>query len=168
MYCSHRCHYDHRPSPLLDAEVKQRAIEKRRASIAVNGTAHKSGAEHFAWKGGHEARVERNRDSTRAYLQKRRRENPERFREYHRVRKAKTVGSSLPRGTVKGIGNAQRWKCIVCRKDIRNAYHVDHITPIALGGAHEKLNIQLLCPSCNVRKSAKDPIDFMQSRGFLL
>lgn len=29
-------------------------------------------------------------------------------------------------------------------------------------------NLQLLCPTCNQQKNAHDPIDFMQSRGFLL
>jgi hypothetical protein len=30
------------------------------------------------------------------------------------------------------------------------------------------LNVQLLCPPCNLKKHAKDPIQFMQERGFLL
>ena len=32
----------------------------------------------------------------------------------------------------------------------------------------DKANLQLLCPTCNTKKSAKHPIDFMQSRGLLL
>ena len=40
--------------------------------------------------------------------------------------------------------------------------------PLALGGSNDKANLQLLCPTCNAKKSAKHPIDFMQSRGLLL
>lgn len=40
--------------------------------------------------------------------------------------------------------------------------------PLARGGTNQRTNLQLLCPPCNLSKSAKDPIDFMQSRGFLL
>lgn len=40
--------------------------------------------------------------------------------------------------------------------------------PLAKGGEHTPFNIQLLCPRCNVRKSAKHPVDFMQENGYLL
>ena len=46
--------------------------------------------------------------------------------------------------------------------------HLDHKVPLAAGGANEFGNLQLLCPRCNLAKSARDPLDFMQSRGFLL
>lgn len=57
-----------------------------------------------------------------------------------------------------------------CREVERDpdGYHVDHIQPLALGGSNDKTNLQLLCPTCNTKKSAKHPIDFMQSRGLLL
>jgi 5-methylcytosine-specific restriction endonuclease McrA len=47
-------------------------------------------------------------------------------------------------------------------------YHLDHIVPLAIGGTNTDDNIQLLRQKCNQQKSAKHPIDFMQSRGFLL
>ena len=62
----------------------------------------------------------------------------------------------------------QRGKCLVCRKDIRIGYHLDHVIPLAKGGPSTLSNLQLLCPHCNVTKHAKDPVDFMQERGFLL
>lgn len=39
--------------------------------------------------------------------------------------------------------------------------------PIARGGSNTDDNVQLLCPACNLKKSAKHPVDFMQERGFL-
>jgi len=93
--------------------------------------------------------------------------NPEYRREATRRWKAKQT-ARLPRGTIKRIGEAQRWRCAICRRGVKHAYHVDHIKPLARGGAHEPRNIQLLCGGCNVRKSARDPIDYMQSLGRLL
>lgn len=40
--------------------------------------------------------------------------------------------------------------------------------PLALGGANEDWNIQLLRQRCNNQKKAKHPVDFMQSKGYLL
>lgn len=62
----------------------------------------------------------------------------------------------------------QRGKCAVCRDKLEPGFHVDHIEALSKGGANEKLNLQLLCPTCNNRKHAKDPIQFMQENGFLL
>ena len=62
----------------------------------------------------------------------------------------------------------QKGKCVVCLVDIVGAYHIDHIVPLKTGGRSEIGNLQLLCQSCNCSKGAKHPIDFMQSRGFLL
>jgi 5-methylcytosine-specific restriction endonuclease McrA len=74
----------------------------------------------------------------------------------------------LPRGFIAKLFLLQRKKCTICRRSIEAGYHVDHITALAKGGKHEPWNIQLLCATCNVRKSAKDPIEYMQSRGYLL
>jgi len=62
----------------------------------------------------------------------------------------------------------QRGLCVACRCDIRQAFHVDHIVALARGGSNDKTNLQLLCATCNRSKNAKHPIDFMQSKGFLL
>lgn len=61
----------------------------------------------------------------------------------------------------------QRGKCAACRVKLSD-YHVDHVIPLAKGGTNDRRNLQLLCPPCNRHKAAKDPIDFMQSKGLLL
>jgi 5-methylcytosine-specific restriction endonuclease McrA len=53
-------------------------------------------------------------------------------------------------------------KCIACLADIAKEYHVDHIYPLAKGGSNGDENIQLLCPPCNTKKNAQDPIHFLQ------
>lgn len=62
----------------------------------------------------------------------------------------------------------QKAKCAVCTEGIKNGFHVDHISPLARGGTNWPKNLQLLCQRCNNQKHAKDPIDFMQEKGFLL
>lgn len=65
------------------------------------------------------------------------------------------------------IMESQKRKCGCCRVKL-SKFHIDHIIAVTRGGKTEPKNLQLLCPSCNISKSNRDPIDFMQSRGFLL
>lgn len=64
----------------------------------------------------------------------------------------------------------QRGKCagVDCKKSIKKGYHIDHVIPLSRGGTNDKYNLQLLCPTCNMRKSARDPIAHNQSLGMLL
>lgn len=69
---------------------------------------------------------------------------------------------------IQKLKKLQRGKCPCCKRTLGDNYHLDHIVPLALGGKHEDSNLQLLIANCNQQKSSKHPIDFMQSRGFLL
>lgn len=62
----------------------------------------------------------------------------------------------------------QKYKCVYCGKSVKKSYHVDHIQPISKGGGNGKDNLQICCPTCNLRKHAKDPIDFAQELGLLI
>jgi 5-methylcytosine-specific restriction endonuclease McrA len=62
----------------------------------------------------------------------------------------------------------QRGKCVECGAALKGKFEVDHIMPCKLGGTTVRQNLQLLCVSCNRRKSAKHPIDWAQLRGRLL
>lgn len=62
----------------------------------------------------------------------------------------------------------QRGQCPGCRAELGKRYHVDHVVPIIAGGANDKTNLQLLCPTCNLQKNRKHPVVFMQERGYLL
>lgn len=41
--------------------------------------------------------------------------------------------------------------CVYCRTYLAE-YHIDHVTPLASGGANSRENLQLLCPTCNLSK----------------
>ena len=60
--------------------------------------------------------------------------------------------AKLRKEIIKERGN----KCEKCGKET-NKLIADHITPIALHGKEfDKKNIQLLCNSCNKKKTSKD------------
>lgn len=52
-------------------------------------------------------------------------------------------------------------KCYWCGKRTRPATrHVDHIVPIARGGADDVANLCVACSCCNLKKHAKTPLQF--------
>lgn len=96
--------------------------------------------------------------------------NPSKMRMYDQNRRARKVagGGTISHDIVDKLMTLQQGKCPCCGKSLDAGFHVDHIMPLALGGSNTDDNIQLLTPACNREKNAKHPIDFMQSRGFLL
>ena len=169
-YCSNRCSLAHAAMPiLLSEETRAKRRKSMELAVAEGRRKFRKGPENKRWAGGPKAAMARRiasgkaAESTRKY----RSENPERVREWAQKRRSGYV-KRLPRGTTQKIGAAQRWMCAICRCSVKDSYHLDHVMPLALGGEHEPSNLQLLCPSCNVRKSAKHPVDYMQERGYLL
>lgn len=168
LYCSLRCSTKGN-GQLWTPQAREKVVASLKAAIADGTFVPRSGEAHAQWKGGRVAarrrRVEsgKSRETRRKYLAA----NPHKAREFSAKRRGLKTGR-LPRGTVQRIGKAQRWRCACCKVGLSAGYHLDHIEPLARGGKHEPKNVQLLCPPCNLRKSAKDPIAFMQERGFLL
>lgn len=113
---------------------------------------------------------EKNREAEVAKKQTYYQANPEKFVIWVGNRRAKklAVGGRLSQGLAVRLFKLQKGKCPCCKQALGDKYHLDHIIPIALGGTNTDDNIQLLRSTCNHQKWAKHPIDFMQSRGFLL
>lgn len=84
-----------------------------------------------------------------------------------RAIKAKSIGN-LSKDISGKLFKKQRGMCACCKEPLGSKFHLDHIMPLALGGANEDWNIQLLRAICNQQKHVKHPIDFMQSRGYLI
>lgn len=95
---------------------------------------------------------------------------PEKFAAANRRRRARlrNAAGSHTAEQIKALHLYQKGRCPVCRSSLKHGYHVDHVNPLSKGGSDDISNIQLLCPPCNLNKSAKDPIEFMRERGYLL
>ena len=109
---------------------------------------------------------EKVREITKRYSLK----NPEKVRLLAKKGRAKRQNAKIGpicKSDIDGMKLRQKNRCAVCKVRM-DKFHIDHIMPLCLGGAHTVSNLQLLCPSCNLSKSGKHPIDFMQSKGLLL
>lgn len=112
-----------------------------------------------------------NKESAIARAREWNKKHPEvgRLRVINRRAAQRENGGVLSKGLSSKLIFLQRGKCACCGVDLKKSkYHMDHITPVSKGGANSDFNIQLLCPSCNHAKGAKNSVDFMQTRGLLL
>jgi 5-methylcytosine-specific restriction endonuclease McrA len=90
--------------------------------------------------------------------------------EIQRKRRARKFGfdEHYTADDVKQIYAGQRGRCAYCRVCLGDGYEVDHIVPLARGGADNRRNIQLVCAPCNRRKQAKDPLKHARDLGMLI
>jgi 5-methylcytosine-specific restriction endonuclease McrA len=95
--------------------------------------------------------------------------NKERLSALKRSYKARKRGAegSHTGSDIQKLYALQRGKCVCCAVSLKSGYHVDHVMPLSLGGSNWPSNLQLLCPRCNLRKSAKHPSDFAHEIGRL-
>jgi 5-methylcytosine-specific restriction endonuclease McrA len=152
-------------------QVKARGVEYRalhREDARVNSVAwraanvERSRATVKAWRAANPENVKKILNAWKVA-------NPGAKRVYEQNREArKREGGKLSKEIVKILFKRQRGRCACCGEGLGKDYQLDHIMPIALGGANIDSNMQLLRKRCNLQKNKKHPIDFMQERGFLL
>lgn len=96
--------------------------------------------------------------------------NPDAARIHHQNRRArkKQAEGKLSKGLKSKLFVQQKGMCPCCKQPLGDDFHMDHVMPLALGGSNTDDNMQLLRKKCNLEKHASHPIDFMQSKGFLL
>jgi 5-methylcytosine-specific restriction endonuclease McrA len=167
-FCSVACgtKYFVRTPASAERWAKARAVRAHNRSTGEEKPQRQpKGAASPFWKGGAEASNQRRRE--KGGQRKYRGANPDKVREFTERRFGRKFGR-LPRGTVAKLRERQRNRCAFCAKSLVDGYHLHHVMPLALGCKHEQYNVQLLCPTCNVRKSAKHPIRYAQEHGRLL
>ena len=72
---------------------------------------------------------------------------------YRRAMKKNQIGF-ISNNIVEILLDKQNKLCNYCQV-ILEKYHLDHIYPLSKGGLHDDDNLQLLCPSCNMKKGSK-------------
>lgn len=82
-----------------------------------------------------------------------------------RARKRNARGEGITKIQITYLLKQQGNKCNKCRKRFtkRRRVTIDHIISLAVGGAHDFNNIQLLCQSCNSSKHAYMDPQFIQT-----
>lgn len=164
---------------------KHRAAVKRCRQTEAGKEAHRASALRYAAKNREQERVraaewrvkhpEKALESYRTYYLNNkkvvcdkakiyREANAESFKEWclqYKGRK-RAGGGRLTKGYMKRLMDQQNGTCNACRCDLSiSGRHVDHILALSRGGLHCDANVQLLCPSCNRRKSTKNFDDFL-------
>ena len=104
------------------------------------------------------------KQKTRAY----KKNNLDKCREWRHNREKKMLREILSTGIIDKLYKLQKGKCTCCGIKLGDKYHLDHIIPVSKGGTNTDDNVQLLKDTCNMSKSARDPIEYMQSKGYLL
>ncbi len=114
--------------------------------------------------------AKRNREKMAVAAAKWRSVNPEKASASSRANnnRRRSAEGSHSAADILNLYQLQKGKCAICKISVSGGYHVDHVVPLVAGGSNWKENLQILCPPCNRNKHAKDPVAFMQARGFLL
>lgn len=95
--------------------------------------------------------------------------NPERVRALKAVReRTRRARAFNAPGThtvddVDALRRDQR-DCLYCDVPLGGDSHVDHFVPLAKGGSNDPSNLVLACPTCNMRKHARLPWEWMPER----
>lgn len=74
-------------------------------------------------------------------------------------------GNRFTEDDVHLIWELQNGLCFYCDGDTNSRVeHADHFVPLIRGGSNARFNIVIACRTCNCKKGAKSPLEFM---GFL-
>lgn len=113
---------------------------------------------------------EANREQRVIQAKRWRKENPEKrkaiIRNYSARRRAREA-NGISTAELHAWTAGQKKVCYWCGSKCARSFHVDHYVPLSKGGAHEADNLVIACPTCNVRKNAKDPYEFANNLGRL-
>jgi len=95
-------------------------------------------------------------------------DNKDKVRAIKVNRDRRLATGKLSTNIVSKLMKLQRGCCACCGASLADGYHLDHIMPIAKGGQNSDDNVQLLTPTCNLKKKDLDPITWAQKNGRLL
>jgi 5-methylcytosine-specific restriction endonuclease McrA len=158
-----------------EAEKKKRQLYYQANRESIREKQNKKNAEQKEQKRiGDRAYYLANKETVLRKNREYRKKNPEIKRALHQKRRAIKSGADgkFTSAEIYFLLEKQRCMCALCscklKKSGENKFHMDHIKPLSKGGSNWISNIQLTCPSCNLRKNDKDPFEFAKQNGKLL
>jgi len=105
-----------------------------------------------------------NPEKRRQYAQSWFDRNPGKKRVYRIARRSREAGAQghFSPEDIFRLMDEQKGRCVYCGKSIEDEYHIDHTHPLSKGGSNWPSNLQLLCPKCNLRKSASSHEEYQR------
>lgn len=167
-YACHACHKENQQAKRIAdgciprAKTIEQKLENRKATIKkyADNNKEKIKQSQIKYKENH---PDRRKDTCKRWSES----NKEYIRIKAQNRRHKLIGK-LSKNLATKLFELQKGKCPACKKKLGKDYHLDHIVPIALNGSNTDNNIQLLHSKCNLKKTDRNPIEFMQTLGYLL
>ncbi|MGI8910832.1 MAG: HNH endonuclease [Rubrobacteraceae bacterium] len=107
-----------------------------------------------------------NKEEIKTRIAAYKRSNPDSVRasqDRRRGRKQAT-GGSYSAEEVANMYESQGGLCAYCELPLNGKYHVDHMTPLCLGGTNSWENLAVVCPFCNQSKHTKTVEEFFETR----
>lgn len=97
-----------------------------------------------------------------AYREVWRKAHREECRGYFRNHEARKLGNggTHTAADIKAQYSRQKGRCFYCGGKVGGTYHTDHVIPLVLDGSNGPENLVIACPTCNLSKGAKHPMDF--------
>lgn len=139
-------------NPEWYAQQRARARERYRSDPAYREQVKAQSAQRYA----------ANRPAALAYAEAWRKANPDKLRQYNRVRRhALRAAGRFTRQDIERLLVSQRGVCWWCPASIAFAYEVDHKVPVSRGGTNDVGNLCLACRSCNNKKRARLPHEWV-------
>jgi len=116
-----------------------------------------------AYKAGWYAANKEHHDRTvAAWREANREQRKEYCRLFHSARRRNKNKDKLTVGIIDLLLLEQNDTCPYCFRELsETGFHIDHYMPLALGGKNVDDNVQLTCPTCNMRKGKKHPMVFL-------
>ena len=77
--------------------------------------------------------------------------------EHQRRRRARKAAVPHEPYTRQEVFDRDGGRCYMCDRRLPPGWHVEHVIPIARGGADTLDNVRASCPRCNLRKGTQEP-----------